>query len=305
MYLIKYSKILIVGSGPTGCSSSIYLSRSNLNPILITGDNIGGQLTKTNIENWPGFIKIKGYDLMNFIFNQLKFMKLEIIFDFIYLFNFLIKPFLSFGESNIFLNDFLITAKGLKPRFIKNKYINSNISFCGFCDGNFYRNKNIVLVGAGNSAAENIIYLSSLSKKIILIHRNIKFKIESILLRNLFKKKNLIFKLNFFIYEFIGDSLKLKYLKIKNLFNDIYFLIYLDVLFMSIGNIPNTNIFLNQIMIDKNNFLIVNNNCFTNISGVFASGDIQNFIYKQAIISSSFGVISAMDLINYYNFIIN
>lgn len=303
MYLIKYSKVLIIGSGPSGSSSGIYLSRSNLNPILITGNNIGGQLIKTDIENWPGFIKISGYKLMNFILNQLKFMNLEIIFDFIYLVNLLIKPFLCFGKLNIFLSDFLIISKGSRPRFINNKYISSNISFCGFCDGNFYKNKDIVLIGGGNSAIENTIYLSFLSKKIILIHRSINFKVENILLKNLFKKKNLIFKLNFLINEFIGDSLKLKYLKIKNLFNNINFVIYLDALFMLIGTLPNTDIFLNQILINKNNYIIVKNNCFTNISGVFAAGDIQNFIYKQAIISSGFGVISALDLINYYNFI--
>lgn len=239
---------------------------------------------------------------MNFIFDQLKSMNLEIIFDFIYLVNFLIKPILCFGRLNIFLSDFLIISSGSRPRFIKNKYINSNVSFCGFCDGNFYKNKNIVLLGAGNSAVENSIYLSFLVKKIILIHRNIKFKAEQILLKNLFKKKNLIFKLNFFIDEFIGDSLKLKYLKIKNLINNISLVIYLDGLFMLIGIIPNSDTFLNQIIINKNQYIIVVKNCFTNISGIFASGDIQNFIYKQAITGSGWGVISSLDLINYYNF---
>lgn len=242
---------------------------------------------------------------MNSIFNQLKSMNLEILFDFIYLINFLKKPILNFGKFNIFLSDFLIISSGAKPKFnFKNKkYINSNISFCGFCDGNFYKNKNIVLVGGGNSAAENIIYLSSLVNKIILIHRRVKFKIENILFKSLLNKKNLIFKLNYFIFDFIGDSLILKYIKIKNLINGVLNIVYLDGLFVFIGNVPNTVIFSNQLILNPSNYIYVIKNNFTNISGILAAGDVQNFLYKQAVISSSSGVISSLDLINYFNFL--
>ncbi|ASS47158.1 Thioredoxin reductase [Candidatus Nasuia deltocephalinicola] len=306
MFLIKYSRVLILGSGPSGCTASIYLSRSGLNPLLITGSNVNGQLINTDLENWPGFTFIKGSLLMNNILNHIKNIRTEIIFDSIYTIDILKKPNLFFGLIFNFFSDFIIVSTGSKPKylFLKNeiKYFGKNISFCSICDGNFYKNKKIAIVGGGNSSIENSLYLSSIVKKIILIHRSLIFKADFILINSFFKKKNIIYRLNFFIYDLIGDFFYIKYIKIKNKINNILNIISIDGLFVFIGNLPNSNIFLGQLLINIKNYIITYNHAnITSINGVFACGDIHDCLYKQAIISSGSGCSAALDLINYYN----
>lgn len=240
------------------------------------------------------------------ILDQLKFMKIEIIFDFVYLFDFLKKPFFSFGLINFYFSDLLIIATGLKPKYLflknENKYFGKNISFCSICDANFYKNKIVVIIGGGNSAFENALYLSNLVKKIILIHRNINFKVEIFTLKNILKKKNIFYRLNFIVDSLFGDFYKLIYIKIKNTLNNILNVINIDGFFISIGNLPNTGFFLGQLKLSKEKYILTYNysNC-TNINGVFSCGDVNNFFYKQAIIASANGASAALDLINYYN----
>lgn len=314
MNQFKYCKILTLGSGPSGCTNIIYLSRANLNPILITGNQIGGQLiTTSEIENWPGVAKnISGLDLMNIIFSQVKNLNIEILYDEIYKSNLLIKPINLFGKKYKYICDVLIVSTGTVSKYLsiinEKKYIGNGISFCAVCDGNFYKNKIIVILGGGDTAIENAIYLSNLVKKIVLIHRKNIFNAENIMLVKFFKKKlekNIFIRFNTIIIDIIGDDFYIKYIKLKNIINYNINIIYTEGIFLSIGNIPSTAIFLGQ-LITFNKYIYVKSNKFYNytassISGVFASGDVQDFIYRQAITSSGSGCISAFDSIYYYN----
>ncbi|ALP69942.1 Thioredoxin reductase [Candidatus Nasuia deltocephalinicola] len=300
-----------MGSGPASYTFSIYAIRSNINIIIVSGKNLGGQLTKTNIiENWPSIKKIKGSDLMLNFYNQILKFNIEIYIDEIYSMDLLVTPFILFSKKFFFICEFLIICTGSFHKILKlknqNKYIGKNISNCAICDGNFFLKKKIIILGGGDSCFENFNYLLNISKNIILINRNKIFKCNFDLIKKIFFKliSSLKFKMNYYILEFVGDDYILKYVKIKNFYNFCIKIIYIDVLFIFIGNIPNSKLLKGQLKLGKNYILTKRDNNYNflkaSINKILCGGEVQDFLYKQAITSSSSGCVAYFNFIKLY-----
>ncbi|XZR52898.1 MAG: thioredoxin-disulfide reductase [Enterobacteriaceae bacterium] len=308
----KHSKLLIIGSGPAGYTAAIYGARANLKPLLITGLDQGGQLIKTDIiENWPGDDKnIAGQILMNRMRKHAEKFNTNIIFDYIKNTNFSIKPFFLTGEKNTYTCDALIIATGATAKYLgipsENFYKNRGISTCAICDGFLYKNKIVAVIGGGNNAIEETLYLSNIAKEVHLIHRNEKFKAEKILINRLKKKiknKNIFIHTNYIIKKFNGNKEILTSINIENVKKLNYKKkILLDGVFIAIGHKPNTDIFNGQLDL-INGYIKVKNEEFnrtqTNINGIFAAGDVMDRVYRQAITSASTGCMAALDAERY------
>ncbi|QIQ41338.1 MAG: thioredoxin-disulfide reductase [Buchnera aphidicola (Aphis urticata)] len=312
----KHTKIIILGSGPAGYTAAIYAARANLHPMLITGDNKGGQLMNTNeIENWPGDKnQITGAELMNRMYEHAMKYQTEIIPDKIISVTFDKKPFFLLGEQNKYTADSVIIATGSNPRYLglnsEEKFKGRGVSTCAICDGFFYKDKEIAVVGGGNTAIEETLYLSNFSKKIHLIHRRKNFKAEKILINRLLelvKNKKVVLYLNCTIKKILGNSLGVTHIIINNInpIKAIQKTIIVSGLFIAIGHIPNTDIFINQLEIENGYIKIKQaqhgNYTQTSIPGIFAAGDVADHIYKQAITSSATGCMAAIDSERYLN----
>ncbi len=310
----KTKNVLIIGSGPAGYTAAIYTSRANLKPILITGKYDGGQLIKSNlINNWPGQYKnINGIKLMLNMKKQAINYNTKIINDNVKKIYFNKYPFQIICNQKKYLAKTIIIATGSKPRMlnlpIEKKLYGKNISTCTNCDGYFYKNKIVAIVGGGNNAIEETLYLCNIVKKIFLIHRRNKFTADKILIKKIKKKiknKKIIFYKNYKIINIYKINNNFINIKLKSTIkNNIIKIIKANGLFLAIGNIPNTKIFKKNIKLDINNYIITNYNnnkykSMTNINGVFAAGDVTTNIYKQAIIASSSGCIAAIDVQKY------
>jgi thioredoxin reductase (NADPH) len=316
MELINHKKIIILGSGPAGYTAAIYSSRANLNPLLITGINKGGQLMNTNeIENWPGdFKKITGPELMDRMHKHAVKFNTEIIYDNIVSVEFKKKPFFLLGEHNKYTCDTVIIATGANPRYLglnsENEFKGKGVSTCAVCDGFFYKNQEVAVVGGGNTAIEETLYLSNFVKKVHLIHRRNNFKAEKILINRLLKmvkNKKVILYLNSNIKEILGNSQGVTHLLIqhKDLKENKEIKIIISGLFVAIGYTPNTDLFTDQLEME-NGYIKVNkgihgNYTQTSIPGIFAAGDVIDHVYRQAITSSSSGCMAALDSERYLN----
>ncbi|XBT18126.1 MAG: FAD-dependent oxidoreductase [Candidatus Shikimatogenerans sp. Tser] len=302
----KIHKCIIIGGGIAGLSASIYAARFNLKPTIFTENKLGGVLNYTNnIENYPGFIKIKGNRLINIIkkqtirygtkINPLKIKKI--------IFKKKIHEILLNNNKKIKTYGIII-ATGSYPKTIniknQKKYIGKGLSYCAICDGIFYKNKNIAIIGGGETAIENALYLSQICKKIYIIVRKNKIKASIININKIKKKKNIFIKYNTIVYSIIGKT-KINYIKIYNSIIKKKKKLKILGIFISIGYLPNTNIFKNSLLkLNKKGF-IINKNTYTNIPGVFACGDVINNKYKQISIATSTGTIAAINLYNYLN----
>ncbi len=307
----KIKKVIIIGSGPAGYTASIYIARANLKPILITGINEGGQLIKSNkIENWPGEKNgIKGINLMLKMKKQSIKFKTKIIKDEIIKIKKKKKYFKLIGIKYVFYTLSIIIATGTIPKkikIIKKKKIYKNIiSNCVLCDGFLYKKKIVTIIGGGNSAIEESLFLSKIAKKINIIHRKNKLKGEKILIKKIYKniKKNKIkFYKNYKIIDICIKKNTLKKIYIKSTINKKIKKIKTQGLFISIGYKPNIKFFKKKIKLDKKGYIILNNKKYksmTNIKGIFAAGDIISKQYKQAIIASASGCIAAIDIQKY------
>ncbi|WP_367676822.1 thioredoxin-disulfide reductase [Buchnera aphidicola] len=305
------NKLIIIGSGPAGYTAAIYAARANLSPVLITGKNPGGQLTTTNeIENWPGDInKITGLELMNRM-NQhsLKF-NTSIISDFIHTVKFNCSPFKLFGEEYEYSANCLIIATGSTAKYLglksEKNFLGKGVSTCATCDGFFYKEKIVAVIGGGNTAVEEALYLSNIASKVYLIHRQEKLKAEKILITRLLEKiKNnkIIFYNNTIVLDILGDEISIKKIKIKNNKNNIQE-INISGIFVAIGHNPNSNIFKDQLKL-KNGYIQVDcnshkNSTQTSIPGIFAAGDVIDHHYRQAITAASTGCMAALDAEKY------
>ncbi|QJC30175.1 thioredoxin-disulfide reductase [Enterobacteriaceae endosymbiont of Plateumaris sericea] len=313
---IQHTKLLILGSGPAGYTAAIYSARANLNPTLITGIDIGGQLTKTtNVENWPGnFPNISGNKLMDNLSNHALYFKTNMINDYILKVDLKQKPFFLTGNFFKYTCDSLIIATGAIPKFLgldsEKKFIGKGISSCAICDGSFYYNKKIAVIGGGNTAIEEALYLSNIASEVHLIHRKPYFSAEKILISKLLDKvKNNNIKLHYpyIVKEILGDKFGVTGIKICSSVNtENYKIINLYGIFISIGTIPNTNVFKNSLKLDNNGYIITNrisknkfNFTQTSISGIFAAGDVMDNVYRQAITSAATGCMAALDAQNY------
>lgn len=305
--------LIILGSGPAGYTAAVYAARANLNPVLITGLEKGGQLTTTtDVDNWPGDIEgLQGPNLMERMEKHALRFDTNIINDHIVEVDLLSHPFKLIGDSGTHYSaKALIIATGASAQYLnipsEEKYKGRGVSACATCDGFFFKNKRVAVVGGGNTAVEEALYLSNIAKEVTLIHRRDSLRAEKILQNKLFEKNkngNIKIVWNATIDEVLGDKSGVTGIKIKSTIDESLKEIPLDGLFIAIGHIPNTGLFQNQLELNKGYIVIksgiTGNATSTNIPGVFAAGDVADSIYRQAVTSAGSGCMAALDAEKY------
>jgi len=305
---IKHSKLLILGSGPAGYTAAIYAARANLKPVLVTGLQQGGQLTTTTeIENWPGdFGDTTGPELMQRMLQHAEKFETEIVFDHINRVDLSSRPFKLYGDVQTFSCDALIIATGASARYLglpsEEAYKGRGVSACATCDGFFYRNKPVAVIGGGNTAVEEALYLANIASEVHLIHRRDSFRAEKILLGRLDKKieeGKIILHTDRTLDEVLGDNMGVTGLRLKDTKSEATEELKIDGLFVAIGHAPNTEIFQEQLELN-NGYIVVKsglegNASATSVEGVFAAGDVMDHNYRQAITSAGTGCMAALD----------
>ncbi len=309
----KHTKLLVLGSGPAGYTAALYASRANLKPILITGLEIGGQLTTTtDVENWPGDSNdLQGPDLMERMKEHVKKFNTEIIMDQIKSVNLNNKPFELTGDDAIYTCDSLIIATGASAKYLgldsEKKYLGKGVSACATCDGFFYRDQEVVVVGGGNTAVEEALYLSNIASKVTLIHRRDTLRAEAILIDRIKQKEKdgkIEFVWNHTLDEVLGDDNKVEAVSVKHVETGEIKNIECSGAFIAIGHKPNTDIFKDALDMDQTGYLNIKGGSSGNatqcsIEGVFAAGDVSDSIYRQAITSAGAGCMAALDAEKY------
>ena len=310
----KHCRLLILGAGPAGYSAAVYAARANLNPVLITGAEPGGQMmTTTDVDNWPGETEgLLGPELMERMLNHVERFKTEIIYDHIESSDLSKKPFQLFGDNVTYTADALIIATGSTARYLglesEEKYKGKGVSACATCDGFFYKNQDVAVVGGGNVAVEETLYLSNIANSVTLIHRRDALRAEKMLQTRLFDKTengNISIIWDHVLEEVIGNETGVTQIRLKNTIHENKKqVLNISGLFIAIGHDPNTDIFKNQISLDDSNYIIYDKehakfNTQTNIQGVFAAGDVSDPIYRQAITSAGSGCMAALDAEKY------
>lgn len=308
MNTAKHHKLIILGSGPAGCTAAIYAARANLDVALITGPEPGGQLTKTNdVENWPGEDEgITGFDLLENMFNQAKRFNTTIIEDSINSVELTNRPFHLKGNNNEYTCDALIVATGASAKYLglesEKQYLGRGVSGCAVCDGFFYKNKRAVVIGGGNTAADEALYLSQIASEVIMLHRNENLKIEPILIKKLNNTPNIKLELNQELLEVLGDNNGVTGIKIKNIISNEIKELPVSAVFVAIGYKPNTEIFVDKLDME-NNYVKINfanqARTATNVPGVFAAGDVTDQTYRQAVVAAGQGCMAAIDAKNF------
>jgi len=304
-------KLIILGSGPAGYSAGVYAARAGLNPVIITGMEQGGQLTTTtDVENWPGDSEgLQGPELMERMLKHVESLNVEVIFDHIEKVNILEKPFTLEGNVNNYSPEALIIATGASAQYLglssEQEYLGKGVSACATCDGFFYKNKDVAVIGGGNTAVEEALYLSNLCKSVTLIHRRDSLRAEKILQDRLFaKEKNGNIKIiwNSLLLKVLGNEL-VQGISIKNINSGEEKELSVEGLFIAIGHKPNTDLFKDQIKMNNGYIEILSgadgNVTSTEIPGIFAAGDVSDHIYRQAITSAGSGCMAALDAEKY------
>ena len=302
---IKNYKVIILGSGPAGCTAAIYAARAGLNPLLIRGLEPGGQLTiTTDVDNYPGFANtIQGPWLMEQMEKQVLSVGTDILNGTVIECNFKTSPFIFTLDNNTKISsEACIISTGASARWLnipsEIKYRGFGVSACATCDGFFYKNKKVLVIGGGNTAVEEALFLTNFASKVTLIHRRDTLRAEKILQEKLFKNKKIDIIWDHTLHEVIGNKEPLFVTNaiIKNIKNDEISNISADGIFIAIGHDPNTKLFNNQINMDKDNYIITENNSTkTNIPGVFAAGDVQDKVYRQAVTAAGQGCMAALE----------
>jgi len=309
---VKHCKLLILGSGPAGYTAAIYAARANLNPVIVTGMQQGGQLTTTTeVDNWPGDIEgLQGPDLMERMRLHAERFESEIIFDHIHTADLSNRPFLLTGDSGQYRCDALIIATGASAMYLglasEEAFKGKGVSACATCDGFFYRNKPVAVIGGGNTAVEEALYLSNIASEVIVIHRRDKFRSEKILADKLIEKSttgNVTIKWNHTLDEVLGDEMGVTGIRIKSTQDDTTEDVEVHGVFIAIGHTPNTSIFDGQLEMEHGYIKVASgihgNATATSIEGVFAAGDVMDAHYKQAITSAGAGCMAALDAEKY------
>ena len=304
----KHCRLLILGSGPAGYTAAIYAARANLNPVIITGIQQGGQLTTTaEVDNWPGDVEgLQGPDLMDRMRRHAERFDTEIVFDHIHTTDLSARPFKLTGDSGTYTCDALIIATGASARYLgldsEEAFKGRGVSACATCDGFFYRNKPVAVIGGGNTAVEEALYLANIASKVTVVHRRDKFRSEKILSDKLLEKAqngNVEIEWNASLDEVLGDDMGVNGLRIRNALDNTTKDIDVHGVFIAIGHTPNTGIFEGQLEMDhgyiKVHSGITGNATATSVEGVFAAGDVMDSIYKQAITSAGSGCMAALD----------
>jgi thioredoxin reductase (NADPH) len=309
---VKHCKLLILGSGPAGYSAAVYGARANLNPVIITGMEQGGQLmTTTEVDNWPGDNEgVQGPELMARMQKHAERFDTEIIFDTINKAELTKRPFTLTGDSGVYTCDALILATGASAMYLglesEEAFKGRGVSGCATCDGFFYKNKPVAVICGGNTAVEEALYLSNIASHVTIVHRRDKFKCEKILADQIIEKAktgNIDIKWNHTLDEVLGDDMGVTGMRIKSTTDDSTQDINLDGVFIAIGHKPNTSLFEGQLDMEHG-YLSVRggsqgNATACSIEGVYAAGDVADHIYRQAITSAGTGCMAALDAERY------
>jgi len=304
----KHAKVLILGSGPAGYTAAVYAARANLNPMLITGIAQGGQLmTTTDVDNWPADVHgVQGPELMQRFLEHAERFKTEIVFDHINTVDFSRRPFTLKGDSGEYTCDSLIIATGASAKYLglpsEESFMGKGVSGCATCDGFFYRDQVTCVVGGGNTAVEEALYLSNIASKVYLVHRRDKFKAEPILVDKVMEKVKagkIELKLFKTLDEVLGDATGVTGVRLKDAKTGETEDLMLQGCFIAIGHQPNTDIFKGQLEM-KDGYIITKSGLqglatMTSVPGVFAAGDVQDHVYRQAITSAGTGCMAALD----------
>ena len=304
----SHHKLIILGSGPAGYTAAVYAARANLEPVVITGLTQGGQLTTTtDVDNWPGDVEgLQGPDLMERMKKHAERFDSNVIFDHISRVNLQEKPFSLSGQDTSYTCDALIIATGASAQYLglesETAFMGKGVSACATCDGFFYRNKPVAVIGGGNTAVEEALYLSNICSKVTLVHRRDSLRAEKILQKKLFervKEGKVSIEWNSTLEEVIGNDMGVTGIKIKSVNDNSLNEMELDGVFIAIGHIPNSEIFEGQLDM-KNGYVVVEtgisgNATQTSVPGVFAAGDIADQVYRQAVTSAGFGCMAALD----------
>lgn len=304
----RHVRLLILGSGPAGYAAAVYAARANLNPVLLTGMQQGGQLTTTTeVENWPGDPEgLTGPDLMVRMQKHAEKFDTEIIFDHINATDLSKRPFTLTGDNGVYTCDALIIATGASAKYLglpsEQAFMGKGVSACATCDGFFYRNQKVAVVGGGNTAVEEALYLSNIASEVHVIHRRDSFRSEKILADRLMDKAengNVVLHLNRTLDEVVGDDMGVTGINIKSTQDDSVESLDIMGLFIAIGHSPNTGIFDGELEM-KDGYIVVNsglngNATQTSVEGVFAAGDVSDHVYRQAITSAGTGCMAALD----------
>lgn len=308
----KHCRLLILGSGPAGYSAAVYAARANLKPVLVTGLEMGGQLTTTTeVDNWPGDAEgVQGPELMERMKRHAERFETEIIFDHIHTAHLQSRPFRLTGDSGTYTCDALIIATGASARYLglpsEEAFKGKGVSACATCDGFFYRNKRVAVIGGGNTAVEEALYLSNIAAHVTVVHRRDKFRSEKILADKLLERAasgNVSIEWNQTLDEVLGDDSGVTGIRIKQVDGELTKDLDLDGVFIAIGHSPNTAIFADQLAM-KNGYIQVKSGTeggatATSIPGIFAAGDVADSIYRQAITSAGSGCMAALDADKY------
>lgn len=304
----KHCRLLILGSGPAGYTAAVYAARANLEPVMVTGIQPGGQLTTTTeVDNWPGDAEgVQGPELMERMKQHAERFNTEVLFDHINKTDLSKRPFTLYGDNATYTCDALIIATGASAKYLgmesEEAFKGKGVSACATCDGFFYRNQKVAVIGGGNTAVEEALYLANIAKEVVVVHRRDSFRSEKILsdrLKDRAENGNVTLKLKYTLDEVLGDDMGVTGIRIKNVESGETKEIELQGVFIAIGHTPNTGIFEGQLEM-QNGYLkiqsgIDGNATATSVEGVFAAGDVTDHVYRQAITSAGFGCMAALD----------
>ena len=304
-----HHKLLILGSGPAGFSAAIYAARANLDPVVITGIETGGQLTTTtDVDNWPaGAEGLQGPDLMVQMQHHAERFDSKVVYDHIHTADLNSKPFRLHGDQATYTCDALIITTGASARYLgldsEEAYKGKGVSACATCDGFFYRKQKVAVIGGGNTALEEALYLANIAEEVIMVHRRNKFRGEKILQQRVLEKENIKVHWDHVLDEVLGDDMGVSGMRISHVSSGDQTELDLQGVFIAIGHTPNTGIFEGQLNMNNGYIQIQSglegNVTATSIPGVFAAGDVADQVYRQAVTSAGFGCMAALDAEKY------
>ena len=308
----RHCRLLILGSGPAGCTAALYAARANLNPVMVTGLEMGGQMTTTtDVDNWPGDVEgLQGPDLMARMHAHTQRFGTESIFDHIHTAHLFEPPFRLVGDEDVYTCDALIIATGASAKYLgipsEERYKGSGVSACATCDGFFFKDRPVAVVGGGNTAVEEALYLSNIASTVDVVHRRDRFRAERILADRLEAKTrdaNVAIRWNHVVDEVLGDASGVTGLRIRNTGSGAFRELGVDGVFIAIGHTPNTGLFEGQLDMQGGYIRVRSgldgNATATSIPGVFAAGDVADSVYRQAVTSAGSGCMAALDAEKY------
>ena len=305
---VKHSRFLIIGSGPAGYTAAIYGARANLKPVIITGIEQGGQLTTTTeVENWPGgHAELQGPELMQNMLEHTERFDAEVVFDHINKVDLGKRPLYLEGDNGAYTADAIVIATGASARYLglpsEEAFKGKGVSACATCDGFFYRGRKVAVIGGGNTAAEEALYLSNIAEEVVLVHRRDELRAEKILQDRIFdreKNGNITIMWDHVLEEVLGDDSGVTGMRVRNVKTEEETQVELAGIFIAVGHTPNTGIFEGQLDMEGGYINILSGTngyaTATSVDGVFAAGDVADHVYRQAVTSAGFGCMAALD----------